>query len=84
MQVESAPTGVYHANVAGFPAVRAIVLAIHAEANPLQPLAISTVTIARTLLLGLVALDAKYGAGCSHAEPLGRLYSRLPAGTSHN
>lgn len=48
--------GISHADFAGFPAVRAIILAVHAQADVVLALAVATIALATALGLGLVAL----------------------------
>ncbi len=45
-----------HANFARFPAIRAVVFAIHAQADILQPLAVAAIAVALALLFRQVAL----------------------------
>jgi hypothetical protein len=56
-------TGVRESNVTGFPAVRAVVKAVHAETNVFHALADGAIFFAGALILGLVALDAEDGSG---------------------
>src|SRR6266478_1795436 len=63
MRFGSVATSVRESDVASFPAVRAIVKAVHAETNVKHALADGAVLFAGALILGLVALHAKHRAG---------------------
>ena len=60
--MDSVVTGVRKGHFASFPAVRAIIQAIHAEPDVFQTLANGAVSLARALILRLVALTAKHRA----------------------
>jgi hypothetical protein len=55
----SAGTGFRKIDVASFPAIRAIVQAIHAKTNIVEALADGAVLVTGALILGLVALDTE-------------------------
>ena len=76
MHLGSVATGVRESDVTSFPAVRAIVKAVHTKTNFFEALADSAVFFASALVLGLVALDAEDGAG-RHRCLLKRLYLRV-------
>jgi hypothetical protein len=48
--------GLGHAKFASFPAIRAIVFAIHTEADVLLPLTIAAIAVTLAIALGQVAL----------------------------
>jgi hypothetical protein len=54
--------GLGHTDFAGFPAIRAIVFAVHAQPHTMLPLAIAAVPIALALAFLLIALRTKNGA----------------------
>jgi hypothetical protein len=54
--------GLNHANFAGFPAVRAIIFAVHAQPNAMLPLAVAAILIALASAFLLIALRTKNGA----------------------
>jgi hypothetical protein len=56
-------TAVRETDVASFPAIRAIVEAVHAETNVFHALADRAVSLAAALILGLVALRAEHWTG---------------------
>lgn len=60
-------------NFTCFPAIRTIVLAIHAEANAFQTLAVTTIPVALAFALGLVALRTENGALHILPSSLGRI-----------
>ena len=68
MRFGSVATSIREGDVASFPAVRAIVKAIHAKSNVQHALADGAVFIASALILGLVALNAEHRAG-GHRQP---------------
>jgi hypothetical protein len=51
-------TGLRESDIAGFPAIRAIVEAVYAQVHLFHALADGAVLLATTLILGLVALNA--------------------------
>jgi hypothetical protein len=53
--------GLDHAYFAGFPAIRAIVFAVHAQPNAVLPLAIAAIAIACAFAFRLVALGTMNG-----------------------
>src|SRR5258707_6420373 len=71
MRFGSVATSIREGDVASFPAVRAIVKAIHAKSNVQHALADGAVLIASALILGLVALNAEHRAG-GHRSLLGQ------------
>ena len=59
----SVATVIRETDIASFPAIRAIVEAVHAETNALHALADGAVFFASALILGLIALNAEHRAG---------------------
>ena len=59
----SVATVIREADIASFPAIRAIVEAVHAETNALHALADGAVSFASALVFRLVALGAENLAG---------------------
>jgi len=59
MRFGSVATGVRESDVTSFPAIRAVVQAVHAEPNAFHPFANGAVSLASALILRLVALRAK-------------------------
>jgi hypothetical protein len=53
--------GLGHTDFAGFPAIRAIIFAVHAQAHAVLSLAVATVPVALALALLLIALRTKNG-----------------------
>ena len=62
MRLGSLATRIRKRDVTGFPAIRAIVQAVHAEPNAFHALADGAIPVARTLILGFVALAAEHRA----------------------
>jgi hypothetical protein len=71
-------TGIRKSNITGFPAVRAIVQAVHAQADVFQTFANGAVFFAGALVLRLVALTAKYRTD-GHCSLLKETLPELPA-----
>jgi hypothetical protein len=78
MGLGSVATGIRKSNITGFPAVRAIIQAVHAEADLFQTLANSAIFFASTIVLRLVALTAKHRAD-GHRRLLKKTLPELPA-----
>ena len=64
MCLESAGTRIGERNVAGFPAVRAVVEAVHAKMHLFLSLADGAVLLAGTESFGFVTLQANNGTAC--------------------
>ena len=70
MDISTFPNSVgkvaHHADLAGFPAVGAIILPIHAKANCVLTLADAAIAVALAIELGLIAHRAHYARIQSH------------------
>jgi hypothetical protein len=71
--------GLGHADFASFPAIRAVVFAIHAESHTLLALAVAAVAIARALSLRQVALRTENCGLHIFPSPLRRTDGTAPA-----
>lgn len=68
-----------YVNIARFAAIGAVVLAIHAEANTLQSLAVAAIAVARALALRLIALRAEHDGLHVVPSPFRRIQKTAPA-----
>src|ERR1700733_15610892 len=71
VRTKSFSTGIHHAHVAGFPAIRAVEKPVNTKTNSLLRLAIATILFATALPFRLVALRTQDGT--AHRVPFARV-----------